>query len=266
MSPEKYVHANTEDAVERERLGLLELTVDPITIRRLEALAVGEGWNCLEVGAGGGSVARWLAQRVGPGGKVVATDINTRFLRDLTVPNIEVHQHNILTDDLEEGRYDLVHCRALLMHLSEPEKALGRMAAAERPGGWLLIEEADYSTLGAAHPKHPSAEPFNAANRTAIEELRRRGVLDPIFGRRVRDLVEGVGFIDVGHEGVVGIHRGGEPRARFQKMTTEVSARPMVAAGVITEEQYAHVQRSFEDPTFYFVGPIMFAAWGRRPN
>ena len=151
MNGEQYFAAGTEDAAERERLGMLELLMDPLTIRRLEARGVTEAWNCLEVGAGGGSVALWLAQRVGPGGRVVASDINTRFLRDLDMPNLEVRQHDIVSDDLEKGGYDLVHCRALLLHLAEREKGLRRMAAAVRPGGWLLIEESDYGLFGAAN-------------------------------------------------------------------------------------------------------------------
>ena len=50
---------------ERERLRLLEDSFDPGTFRWLDQLGVGSGWRCLEVGAGGGSVARWLADRVG---------------------------------------------------------------------------------------------------------------------------------------------------------------------------------------------------------
>jgi hypothetical protein len=56
----------------RERLAALEALVDPSTIRHLEALGVSEGWQCLEVGGGGGSITEWLCRRVGPAGRVVA--------------------------------------------------------------------------------------------------------------------------------------------------------------------------------------------------
>jgi hypothetical protein len=51
---------------------------------------------------GGGSIARWLADRVGPGGRVVATDINVGHLRTLSLPNLDVLRHNIIEDDLRE--------------------------------------------------------------------------------------------------------------------------------------------------------------------
>lgn len=60
---------------ESERLTALEQGLDPGTIRHLEALGVGPGWRCWEVGAGAGSIAAWLCQRVGDEGHVIATDL-----------------------------------------------------------------------------------------------------------------------------------------------------------------------------------------------
>jgi hypothetical protein len=115
MTENRYLAKDSPDAFERERLALLTRFADPITTRRLTDLGVGPGWCCLDVGAGNGSVARWLAGRVGPEGRVVATDLNPRFLGGHGLPNLEVRRHNILEDDLEAAHYDLVHCRALLM-------------------------------------------------------------------------------------------------------------------------------------------------------
>jgi len=66
MSEDHYIASHSAEAFERERLGLLERVADPITLRRLQSLGVREGWRCLEIGAGHGSVARWLAMQVGP--------------------------------------------------------------------------------------------------------------------------------------------------------------------------------------------------------
>ena len=113
------------------------------------------------MGAGAGSVARWLAAQVGPAGQVVATDTNPRFLAAAEKAGVEVRRHNILAGPLEPGRYDLAHCRALLLHLADPRQAVRNMAAALRPGGWLLIEDADYVSLVAANPAHPRAARFD---------------------------------------------------------------------------------------------------------
>ena len=66
-------------AAEEERLTLLEQLYDPVS-RRRRAL-VERGWRCLEIAAGRGSMAVWLAEQVGPAGQVVATDIDTRYLQ-----------------------------------------------------------------------------------------------------------------------------------------------------------------------------------------
>src|SRR5947208_2913236 len=89
----------------RERLALLETCLDPATTRHMTALGVGAGWTCLDVGAGGGSIAQWLCSRVGAGGQVVATDVDTRFLDALTAPNLEVRRHNVVTDPLPPATF-----------------------------------------------------------------------------------------------------------------------------------------------------------------
>jgi 2-polyprenyl-3-methyl-5-hydroxy-6-metoxy-1,4-benzoquinol methylase len=79
----------------RERLALLEQVRDPGTRRHLDALGVGAGWQCLEVGAGGGSIATWLCEQVGPSGRVVATDLDTRFLETVKCAPLDVWRHDI---------------------------------------------------------------------------------------------------------------------------------------------------------------------------
>src|SRR5262245_44267904 len=129
MAEQQYVLSHTADATERERLALWEHIEDARSQRHLAALGIQTGWWCLEVGAGHGSIVRWLAAQVGSQGRVVATDINPRFLTALQWPNVEVRRHDIRTDPLEAGRYDLVHCRAVLSHLPDPPRALRRMVA-----------------------------------------------------------------------------------------------------------------------------------------
>jgi SAM-dependent methyltransferase len=251
------------DAFERERLGLLQQALDPLTAERLDRLGVQPGWSCLEVGAGDGSVARGLAARVGPRGRVVATDVDTRFLAETTLPNLEVRRHNILDDELETACYDLVHCRAVLMHLADPVRAVRRMAEAVRLGGWLFLEEIDCISFGAVDLGSPDAQEFERTLRLIYESLRTWRVMDLYFGRRVRGLIEQVGFIAVGHEGRTDITRGGELGARFQQMNLQL-LRPLVAAGVLTEERLEMLGRLYADPSFAFVGATCFGAWGRR--
>jgi ubiquinone/menaquinone biosynthesis C-methylase UbiE len=99
----------------------------------MTALGIREGLRCLEVGAGGGSVAAWLCEQVGPTGRVVATDINIQLLQHMNRHNFEAIEHDITVDSPPESGFDLVHTRWLLHHLPEPE-LIRRMIDALRPG------------------------------------------------------------------------------------------------------------------------------------
>jgi len=266
MSEHRYVASDEKAELELDRLRTLEKIFDPTTKRHLEVIGVSEGWKCLEVGAGTGSVAQWLSTRVGPTGKIVATEINIRFLQLLNASSIEIRQHDITKDDLEKGGYDLVYCRTLLMQLPEPEEALKRMADAVRTGGWLLAEEWDYGSMFSTDVTNPSAATFTTTWRAFIDFLREKRIVDPLFGRRVRGLIEQLGFVDVTQEGLTQMCRGDEPLAQFDAATLLMGARPMINAGLLTQEQHDTVQRLHKDRTFNYLGATMFSAWGRKPH
>lgn len=80
MSDSKYIFADTHDSREFERLLLIEKVFDPASRRRILTTGLTTGWRCLEVGAGAGSIVHWLAEVVGESGKVVAVDLDTRFI------------------------------------------------------------------------------------------------------------------------------------------------------------------------------------------
>jgi len=265
MSEHRYIGSTETDEVELARLRLLEDVLDPITTRHLETVGVTEGWKCLEIGAGVGSVAQWLSTRVGSAGKVVATDVDTRLLQQLDIPNVEIRQHDIVSDELEADLYDLAHCRNVLMHLLEPEKGLKRMADSVRSGGWLVIEETDRGSILSADVTNPSAVTLTTNLRAANDFLRERKILDPYFGRQVRGLMEQLGFTDIAHEGWTCICRGGEPMARYDAASYQMSAKPMIEAGLMSQEQLDDALRLLRDPAFTFPALTMFSSWGKKP-
>jgi len=128
-----------------------------------------------------------------------------------------------------------------------------------------LIEEADYGSSLSTDVTDPSAVTFTSTCRALWDFLRKKGIVDPYFGRRVRGLVEQLEFNDVGQDGLTRINRGGEPLARFSAMTLRAAAKPMIAGGLLTQEQHDSVQCLLMDPAFTYLGLTLFAAWGRRP-
>jgi len=86
VSGSRYVFERAGRDVERERLAVLEALFDPATRRVLEESGLRRGWRCLD-GAGGGSIARFLADR---GASVLAVDLDARLLREHSHPAVEV--------------------------------------------------------------------------------------------------------------------------------------------------------------------------------
>jgi 2-polyprenyl-3-methyl-5-hydroxy-6-metoxy-1,4-benzoquinol methylase len=134
-------------------------------IRRLQH-KVAAGWHCLEIGAGAGSIARWLAATAGSTGRVVATDVDTQFLNDLRHPPVEVVRHDITGEPVEQDAFDLVHARAVLEHLPSRGEVVPRLAKALRPGGVLVLEDIVFgpgllpvSGRSSAHPRRQPRSP-----------------------------------------------------------------------------------------------------------
>ena len=200
MTSDGYALADVAFEPERERLDILESLNDPASVAWLTRLGISDGWRCLDVGAGGGSVARWMAERVGANGTVVAADMDTRFLRALDLPNVEIRQLDILEDDIETDHYDLVHARFLLMHVSSPERALAKMVAAIKPGGWLLVEDGDYTNFAAVDRDHALSAVFDATFRKEMAFYVASLQLDPLIGRKLPALVKRLELSDVDHE------------------------------------------------------------------
>jgi SAM-dependent methyltransferase len=246
---------------ERERLRQVETLFDPGTIGHLEALGVRPGWRCLEVGGGGGSITRWLCQRVGPTGRVVATDLQTDFLEQLTEPNLEVRRHDIAADELEEGAFDLVHSRMCLQHVPGRDLALKRMAAALAPGGVLLDEDMDCCSLVAV--PSPGAELFNRTVPAVFDAMVACGY-DPYFGRRLPAALRAAGLSGVEASAWAPVVTRGSVAAKLWELTAERARPAAVGSGEFTDADYDRFVALTDDEEFAFVFPLLVSAWGFR--
>ena len=146
MQRNPYIFDNAAEAETAERFASLDALYNFRTFRFLETAGIGPGWHCLEVGGGSGSVAAWMADRVGPSGYVLVTDIDPRFMEGSAYrrpAHMELRRHDIGTDPLPEQAFDLIHARLVLMHVPQRQQALARLVAALKPRGWLVIEDFD---------------------------------------------------------------------------------------------------------------------------
>ena len=257
MSSDRYALANAWELADR-RLEALELSHDPVTWRRLRAAGLQPGWRCLEVGAGRGSVARWLGAEVGPHGQVVAVDVDTRFLRDLDPQTIEVVEADVVTDLLPSGPFDLVHARLLLMHLAARDQVVPRLVDVLRPGGVLLLEEHDIFPVTAT-----ADGVYGEAWSVFVRAMEAAGVA-PTWIRGVPSMLEQLGLADVTTDVDVPLFAASSPEAEFWRLTWLQAADRVVAAGVHRSVVDAGIE-ALEQPGTWFYGPAMVAVSGRRP-
>ena len=248
---------------ERERLAVLQRGGDPFTIDCLTAIGVGPGWRCLEIGAGAGSMARWLCDRVGPGGNVVATDLETGFLGELSAPNLEVRQHDIRSDPLEENAFDLVFARKVLEHLPEYRLALEKMVRAAAPGGWILVEDGDLVSTFAA--ECPDPDFFGRAYRAFVDTMAAAGY-QPELGLHLGAHLLDAGLRGVQVRGRAGEWTGaGEQPSLFLRTFEKVRDR-VVSEGRLAAEEADRLLADIRSPSFRAVTAIHFGAWGRKPD
>ena len=247
-----------------QRFDGLAALYNPVTFRHVEMLGIAPGWRCWEVGVGGPSVPRWLSERVGPSGRVIATDIDLRWVEQDMGENVEVLRHDVAEDDPPPGPFDLVHERLVLIHVTRREEALVRLVGALRPGGWLLAEDYDsvlqpFACPDAFGPEQARANKIRAGLRALLVG---RGA-DLELGRRLPRLLRHAGLVDVGADAYLPIAL---PAAWALETANISQVRDGLIAGghATAEEVDAHLV-AVAAGELDLASPPLISAWGRKP-
>ncbi|MEU9763625.1 class I SAM-dependent methyltransferase [Streptomyces sp. NPDC047985] len=241
----------------------LAAAYDPVTLPRLAATGVGPGWTCLEVGAGGGSVARWLAARVGPGGSVLATDLDPRHIAP--APHLEARAHDIVRDPLPENHYDLVVARLVLQHVPERRAVLARLVRALRPGGVLQIDEFDTAYEPPLLAPDAESEQLYTAFLAAKSAALRAAGGDPHWGRRVPGALRDAGLVAVDVRPYIEVRHSGSPSLQLQLHHTHHLRDRLLAQGM-TDHQLDRVRELMTDPGFRAASSVLYSTQARKPG
>ena len=233
----------------------------------LSQAGLSAGLQCIDIGCGGGAVALEMARLVAPGGTVLGIDMDAVKLglarqaaarRGLS--NVEFTVADVRDWD-EPGCYDVVYSRFLLQHL-EPASLIGRMWAAVRDGGVLIVEDADFDGW-CCDPANAGFELFLDAYRRL---LARRGG-DHAIGRKLHRY-----FLDAGIPGprvrlVQPVHEGQAKTLAWS--TLDATAAAIEAEGLASAAELsaalASLRRFTDDPGTLICGPRVFQLWSRRP-
>jgi SAM-dependent methyltransferase len=248
-----------------QRFASLATLFDPSTFRHLTAIGLGPGWRVWEVGAGGPSVPGWLAQQTAPDGEVLASDLDPSWIEGAHPrPNLRVHQHDVGLDPPPDGPFDLVHARLVLVHVPQRDRALSAMVSALRPGGWLVIEEADpaLQPLLCLEERDPAQHLANRL-KTAFRQLMADRDVDLAYGRTLPRRLREAGLVDVSADAFFPIT--GPACADLERATTQQIRGRLVAAGLATDEEIEQHLDNLSRGLVDLATSPMITAWGRRP-
>jgi ubiquinone/menaquinone biosynthesis C-methylase UbiE len=265
-----YIFENAAEAETAERFATLDTLYNFRTFRFLETAGIAPGWHCLEVGGGSGSVAAWMAERVGPSGSVLVTDIDPRFMEGSAYrkpAHLELRRHDIGTDPLPEQAFDLIHARLVLLHVPQRQQALDKLIAALKPRGWLVIEDFDGRVIDRTIPVSDAAAAaiFKRAGGALVRLMEERG-FEVEWGRGLYSRLKAAGLTEVGTEGHMAVWERGSLGTSLDTANYGQVRREAVAKGLITDAEIDAVLARLDAPDFAVFSPVMFTAWGRRPG
>lgn len=243
---------------ENRRLQAVASLLDPPTQAILREIGVGPGWRCWDAGAGTGSMARWLRERVGDAGAVLATDLDTTGLEEARHPGVSVDRHDLMRDPAA-GHFDLVHARLVVEHVDDPSRALQRLAGAVTSDGWVVVTDAaDLSFTVDGEPGH-ALERLRGPWERAAREIG----WDPTLGGRLPLLLAGLGLAEV-HARTWRDTAPGGPTWEVARAGLVRLRRAILAAGAQSEDVDAalHV---LADGSRLVTGGAITTAWARHP-
>jgi SAM-dependent methyltransferase len=258
---EGYLLDNQQSEAGRRFDALSEL-FDPVTFRHLDTVGVSAGWACWEVGAGGVGVPGWLAERVGPAGRVLATDIDTAWM-PAEGAGFEVLRHDVGVEPPPGRDFDLVHARLVLTHVPGRIEALGSMVRALRPGGWLVIEDADPALQPLICPdEYGPAQRLANRLRQGFRTLMAGRGADLAFGRTLPRLLREAGLDAVRADAFFPIT---SPAGTALEIATVQQIRErLVAAGLATEAEIEQHLANVAGGQLDLATAPLISAWGRK--
>ena len=256
----EYVFQKNIDQNELKRLQAIEAIFDPATRRRVVSAGIKPGDSCLEVGAGAGSVMRWMAEQVGPSGRVTAVDMNTRFL-DHPPSSVTVVAGDIRSLPLAPHSFDLIHARYVLVHIPEYKGVLDALWKALKPGGALVIEEPDFTAYRGFSGKEVSA--FLRVHESILRMFEARGV-DPALGSKLPALFQTLGAKDLEVENDAPLARGGAAIATMMSLSAASLKEKYLATGKVTPLDLEAYERFAHDPEAWAIYYATIGATGRK--
>ena len=263
MSQSNYIFTDTQFRSELTRLQELEKVGDRLSRRQILATGITTGWQCLEIGAGAGSMMRWMSETVGASGRVTAVDLDIRFVKNTQLANVEVIEadiHQLTLDKL----FDLIHVRHVLVHQANTT-LFNRILELLKPGGWLVIEEPDFSAT-----KFISGTPMQQQAVTKINQAIRQMFAnqgkDYALGLKLPSLLQQLGFQNLQIANDVPIVAGNSDIATLMKLSARQLSEKYLATGKATQADIETYCQCAEDSAAWAIYLATVSAIAQKQN
>ncbi|PYJ23617.1 MAG: hypothetical protein DME92_00660 [Verrucomicrobia bacterium] len=245
---------------EGKRLALMSELLDPMHRQYINALdIVRPGARTLEVGCGNASISAWLADRVTPGGKAVALDVDLSLI-NVRAPNLELRQGDIVAGPVEHVSFDLVTARAVLHHIADAEAAIKNLVASVRPGGALLLIEPDFLPVSVAEPRE-----VRAFWQGWLAWSRERGI-DYHIGRALAPRLAALGLMQINGTAETAIYNGGSRWADYWTQTITELRDDLISSGKLNDALVDTFVRYCADSSWWTQTIAFTAVHGRAPG
>ena len=190
---------------DRLRLEIINERYNPISSELLVRNGLKEGMKVLDMGCGQGYMSCEIAEMVGDEGYVIGIDNSSDQLEIARNVVLEKELHNLKFIELsvynlddgsleEEGIFDIIFCRFLLLHLKDVKKVLQDAYSLLKPGGKFVL----FETLGCetihSEPPTKELETFVKMGRLQFSET------DDSIGSKLPSILEEIGCEDVCYE------------------------------------------------------------------
>lgn len=166
MATERDYVLGTHDE-ELARLGLQHDVWRPVVLDCWQGAGITAGSRVLDIGAGPGYATVDLAEIVGPAGEVIAVERSSKFVeamreavRARSLTNVQIHELDLVTDDLPRGSYDFSWCRWVLSFVSDPSLLIKKLGDVMPTGGLAIFHEYGHYETWRFFPRLPMQERF----------------------------------------------------------------------------------------------------------
>jgi len=222
----------TIDERNPERQQLLAAHLDPPTREILARLPSNPQARILDLGCGQGNTTRCLADALRPASCLgIEFDpglVDYASTRTGNPPGVTFQQGDATQLPFPDGSFDVVFCRYLLIHMSDPMAVVREMLRVVKPGGFAVAYEADF-VVELSDPPCPALRSINKIWQGLFQNPAAGRHLVGYFRRGGASRIQAGAITTLEHEGT-GVRR-------IYRLTSEATAPLAVSRGLMDQAE-----------------------------